>query len=71
MEISRIIFPRKMRPKDMAVVAQACAKRSPGLENMKYEAFALNELCQFPGDSAIPCTVTRWDICAVCRIGPV
>ena len=27
MEISRIIFPRKMRPKDMAVVAQACAKR--------------------------------------------
>ena len=30
MEISRIIFPRKMRPKDMAVVAQACAKRSPG-----------------------------------------
>ena len=49
MEISRIIFPRKMRPKDMAVVAQACAKRSPGLENMKYEAFALNELCQFSG----------------------
>ena len=49
MEIGRIIFPRKMRPKDMAVVAQACAKRSPGLENMKYEAFALNELCQFSG----------------------
>ena len=33
----------------MAVVAQACAKRSPGLENIKYEAFALNELCQFSG----------------------
>ena len=30
-------------------MAQACAKRSPGLENMKYEAFALNELCQFSG----------------------
>ena len=49
MEISRIIFPRKMRPEDMAVVAQACTKRNPRLGNMEYEALAFNELCQFSG----------------------
>lgn len=42
MNIARWIFPRKVAPSEMG----ECIKQLPGCE---YEAFALNELCQYSG----------------------
>ena len=50
MNLKRIIFHRKNRVADMQAVIEAM-KRKQGdqAEQMEYEAFVLNELCQFSG----------------------
>lgn len=50
MNLKRIIFHRKNRAADMQAVIEAM-KRKQGdqAEQMEYEAFVLNELCQFSG----------------------
>lgn len=61
-QIQRLIFHRKNSFDDMRRVVQAG-------HGEEFEAFVLNELCHFTVPSAIPCTATRWAICAGCRTG--
>ena len=70
MNLKRIIFHRKNSAADMRAVIEAVERNQHSKERqMEYEAFVLNELCQFSGSSAILCIAMNWGICAGCRIG--
>lgn len=66
----RIIFQRKntiseMRAVIQHITAQKEATRKEWTYPTEFEAFALNELCQFSGAFCpIPCTAMKWDIFA-------
>ncbi len=48
MSLARIIYPRQTSVEDMRQIQQTLSGKN-GRENMEYEAFALNERCQFTG----------------------
>ena len=67
LDVSRLIFHRKNSFADMeSVIRHEREKGSRGV--YEFEAFALNESVSFRGRSVIPCTATRWGICAGYRI---
>ena len=67
----RIIFQRKNTIAEMQEVIRHIRTEHKAQTITEFEAFALNEMCQFSGAfcNSLHCDEMGWDTCAACRTG--